>query len=131
MEYSFNIAGESEEARHIYYMNSEDFKCARYDSKHHLMMLIGKAKQENYDDYANKKMNKELPIWEMPEGSAYGIFMGYTNEEELTDEEFEIYSKARKNMIILQGIVPFIVAIVAFIISCFMLKKSVMQLICI
>jgi hypothetical protein len=85
IEYSFNMAGEPEVARHIYYMYTEDFKCARYDSKHHMLVFIGKAKLENYDDFANKKMNKELPISEMPEGSAYGIFMGYTNEEELVN----------------------------------------------
>ena len=86
LEYSFNMVGEPEVARHIYYMYSEDFKCARYDSKHHMLMLIGKAKQENYEDFANKKFNKELPILELPEGSAHGIFMGFTNEEEIVNK---------------------------------------------
>lgn len=43
------------------------------------------------------------------------------NNHTITDDEYEIYSKSRKNLIIIQGIIPLIVFVIAFCIICYIM----------
>ncbi len=55
--------------------------------------------------------------------SKHALMIHYHNNHAITDEEFEIYLKSRKNLIILQGIIPLTIALVAWIIGCFVIKQ--------
>jgi hypothetical protein len=72
---------------------------------------------ENLGSYVRaKKANENL--------SKHALMNYCHNNHTITDEEFEIYSKSRKNLIILQGIIPLIVFIIAFCIICYIMPSG-------
>lgn len=76
-----NCSSPYEGSKNVYRIPIENINAVRYDSKYHIVTIIGEGQLLWYDDYPSRRLNHQRSQRRFYSNSPYSILMAFENEK--------------------------------------------------